>query len=57
MFHNLFVILVIHKFCYFNLVVSSLNCNYQYHTGFDICHNLHGLIIVEYVTRFGSGGR
>jgi hypothetical protein len=24
MFHNLFVILAIHKFCYFNLVVSLL---------------------------------
>jgi hypothetical protein len=27
MFHNLFVILVIHKFCYFNLVISPLYCN------------------------------
>ena len=27
MFHNPFVILVIHKFCYFNLVISPLYCN------------------------------
>jgi hypothetical protein len=37
MFHNPFVILAIHKFCYFNLV------------DFDICHDLHGLIIEEHV--------
>jgi hypothetical protein len=43
------VILAIHKFCYFNLVVSLLHCNHQYHTDFDICHNLHGLIIREHV--------
>jgi hypothetical protein len=49
MFHNPFVILVIHKFCYFNLVVSLLYCNHQYHVDFDICHNLHGLIIKEHV--------
>jgi hypothetical protein len=48
-FHNSFVILVIHKFCYFNLVVSSPHCNHQYHADFDICHDFHGLIIVEYV--------
>jgi hypothetical protein len=45
MFHNPFVILVIHKFYYFNLVVSPLHCNNQYHADFDICHDLHGLII------------
>jgi hypothetical protein len=54
MFYNLFMILAIYKF---NLVVSSLYCNNQYHAGFDICHNLHGLIIVEHVTRFDLGGR
>jgi hypothetical protein len=27
MFHNPFVILVIHKFCYFNLVISLPYCN------------------------------
>jgi hypothetical protein len=46
-FHNPFVILAIHKFCYFNLAVS---CNYQYHADFDICHDLHGLIIEEHVS-------
>jgi hypothetical protein len=49
MFHNPFVILVIHKFCYFNLAVSLLHCNHQYHADFDICHDLHGLIIEEHV--------
>jgi hypothetical protein len=50
MFHNLFVILAIHKFCYFNLVVPLLYCNHQYHADFDIYHDLHGLIIGEHVT-------
>ena len=49
MFHNQFVILAIHKFCYFNLVVSPLHCKYQYHADFDICHDLYGLIIGEHV--------
>jgi hypothetical protein len=49
MFHNQFVILAIHKFCYFNLVVSPLHCNHQYHADFDICHDLYGLIIGEHV--------
>jgi hypothetical protein len=49
MFHNLFVILGIHKFCYFILDVSLLHCNHQYHADFDICHDLHGLIIGEHV--------
>jgi hypothetical protein len=49
MFHNPFVILAIHKFCYFNLVVSLLHCNHQYHADFDIYHDLHGLIIGEHV--------
>jgi hypothetical protein len=49
MFHNSFVILAIHKFCYFNLVVSLLHCNHKYHADFDICHDLHGLIIGEHV--------
>jgi hypothetical protein len=48
MFYNPFVILAIHKFCYFNLVVSPLHFNHQYHVDFDICH-LHGLIIGEHV--------
>jgi hypothetical protein len=43
------VILAIHKFCYFNLVVSLLHCNHQYHADFDICHDLHGPIIGEHV--------
>jgi hypothetical protein len=50
MFHNPFVILGIHKFCYFNLVVSLLYCNHQYHADFDIYHDLHGLIIGEHVS-------
>jgi hypothetical protein len=49
MFHNQFVILAIYKFCYFNLSVSPLHCNHQYHADFDICHDLHGLIIGEHV--------
>jgi hypothetical protein len=31
-----FVILAIHKFCYFNLAVSLLHYNHQYHADFDI---------------------
>jgi uncharacterized membrane protein len=50
MFHNPFVILAIHKFCYFNLVVSLLHCNHRYYTDFDIYHDLHGLIIEEHVS-------
>jgi hypothetical protein len=49
MFHNSFVILAIHKFCYFNLVVSLLHCNHQYPANFDTCHDLHGLVIGEHV--------
>jgi hypothetical protein len=49
MFHNPFVILAIHKFCYFNLVVSLLHCNHRYYADFDICHDLYGLIIEEHV--------
>jgi hypothetical protein len=49
MFHNPFVILAIHKFCYFNLVVSLLHCNHQCHADFDICHDLHSLIIGGHV--------
>jgi hypothetical protein len=49
MFHNPFVILVIHKFCYFNLAVSLLQYNHLYHVDFDIYHNLYGLIIGEHV--------
>jgi uncharacterized membrane protein len=49
MFHNPFVILAIHKFCYFNLAVSLLHCNHRYYTDFDICYDLHGLIIEEHV--------
>jgi hypothetical protein len=49
MFHNKFVIIAIHKFCYFNLSVSPLHCNHQYNADFDICHDLHGLIIGEHV--------
>jgi hypothetical protein len=47
--HNQFLILVIHKFCYFNLAISPLHCNHQYHADFDIYHDLHGLIIGEHV--------
>jgi hypothetical protein len=43
------VILAIYKFCYFNLVVSLLHCNHQRHVDFDICHDLHSLIIGEHV--------
>jgi hypothetical protein len=50
MFHNPFVILAIHIFCYFNLAVLLLHYNHQYHADFDICHDLHGLIIKEHVT-------
>jgi hypothetical protein len=49
MFHNQFVILTIHKFCYFNPIVSPLHCNHQYHVDFDICHDLYGLIIREHI--------
>jgi hypothetical protein len=49
MFRNSFVILAIHKFCYFNIAVSLLHCNNQYHADFDICHDLHGLTIGEHV--------
>jgi hypothetical protein len=42
------MILSIHFF-YFNLIVSPLHCNHQYHADFDICYGLHGLIIIEYV--------
>ena len=37
-------ILAVHKFCDFNLVVSLLYCNHQYHADFDICHDFYGLI-------------
>jgi ATP-dependent exoDNAse (exonuclease V) beta subunit len=47
MSYNPFVILAIHNFCYFNLAVSLLHCNH--HADFDICHDLHGLIIEEHV--------
>jgi hypothetical protein len=49
MFHNPFVILTIHKFYHFNLAVSLLHCNHQYHAYFGICHDLHILIIEEHV--------
>jgi hypothetical protein len=49
MFHNTFVILAIHKFYCFNLAVSLLHCNHQYHADFDTCRDLHGLIIEEHV--------
>jgi hypothetical protein len=48
-FHNPFVILAIHKFCYFNLVVSPLHYNHQYHEDFNICYGLYGLIVGEHV--------
>ncbi|AQK51578.1 hypothetical protein ZEAMMB73_Zm00001d049917 [Zea mays] len=32
-----------------NDVVSLQHCNHQYHVDFDICHDLHGLIIEEHV--------
>jgi hypothetical protein len=43
------MILAIHKFCYFNLAVSPLHSNHQYHADFNICHDLHGLIVEEHV--------
>jgi hypothetical protein len=33
-----------------NLSVSPLHCNHQYHADFDICHDLHDLIIGEHVS-------
>jgi hypothetical protein len=48
------VILAIHKFSYFNLVVSPQHCNHQYHADFDICHDLHGLIIGEDVSHLSE---
>jgi hypothetical protein len=30
-FCNLFMILFLHKFCYFNLTISPLHCNHHYH--------------------------
>jgi hypothetical protein len=32
--------MVIYKICYFNLAISLLNCNHQYHADFGICHSL-----------------
>jgi hypothetical protein len=49
MFHNQFVILAYINFVIYNLSVSPLHCNHQYHADFDICHDLHGLIIGEHV--------
>jgi hypothetical protein len=43
------MILVIYKFYYFNIVVSPLHCNYQYHADFYICHDLHGLVVREHI--------
>ena len=37
------------NFVIYNLSVSPLHCNHQYHADFDICHDLHGLIIREHV--------
>jgi hypothetical protein len=45
-YHNPFVIMAIHKFYYFNLVISPLHCNHQYHADFDICH---GIIIEQHI--------
>jgi hypothetical protein len=49
MFHNQFVILPYINFVIYNLFVSPLHCNHQYHANFDICYDLHGLIIGEHV--------
>jgi hypothetical protein len=49
MFHNQFVILAYINFVIYNLSVSPLHCNHQYHANFDICYDLHGLIIGEHV--------
>jgi hypothetical protein len=54
MFHNPFVILAIHKFCYFNIVISPLHFNHQYHTDFYIYHDLHGLVVREHVTHLSK---
>jgi uncharacterized membrane protein len=48
------MILAMYKFCYFNLVVSPLHCNHQYHADFDIYHDFHGLIIREHVLRLSE---
>ena len=37
------------NFVIYNLYVSPLHCNHQYHADFDICYDLHGLIIGEHV--------
>jgi hypothetical protein len=37
------------NFVIYNLYVSPLHCNHQYHADFDICHDLHGRIIGEHV--------
>jgi hypothetical protein len=54
MFHNPFVILVIYIYCYFNLVVSPLHYNHQYHVDFDICHDFYGLIIRGHAPRLSE---
>jgi hypothetical protein len=38
------------NFVIYNLSVSPLHCNHQYHADFDIFHDLHGLIIGEHVS-------
>jgi hypothetical protein len=43
------MILTIHKFCYFNLVVSPLHCDHQCHVDFYVCYDLHGLVVGEHV--------
>jgi hypothetical protein len=47
--YNLFMILAIHKFCYFKLVVLPLYYNHQYHADFNTCHDLHDLIVEEHI--------
>jgi hypothetical protein len=37
------------NFYYFNLFVSLLHCNHQYHTDFNIYHDLHSLIVGDHV--------
>jgi hypothetical protein len=49
MFNNPFVILTIHNFCYFNLAISPLYCNHQYHADFYIYSDLYGLVVGEHV--------
>jgi hypothetical protein len=38
------MIMAIHKFYYFNLIISEIHYNYQYHVDFDICYCMVSLL-------------